>query len=336
MSMQLIEVYVPQDSFSMFNTELEKFDIISHWTSYESSDNMLIRILVETKHSEDVLNYLEQESSRNKELKALLFSLQTYIPHVVDKQDKLEKKAEEEKEEERELIRASRHELYSVVYESSEISKSFSWFLFLSALVATAGIIKNSPAIVIGAMMIAPLIGPFSAVAFASVLGDYKLLRQSIISSLYGLAIPLGVAITFGYFFVLPVNSQEFLSRMNIELIDIVAALASGAAGAISFLKRVAEAFVGVMVSVALLPPAVVLGMTVGAAKWQAALTPLLLLLVNISSIVLSAIVVFWLSGMKPVNWEEIQEAYTSRKFSLLFVSIIILSLIAVIYFIQF
>ncbi|WP_158738168.1 TIGR00341 family protein [Alteribacillus sp. YIM 98480] len=334
MTTQLIEVYVPQETFPVLKNAVEKFDIISQWTSYESSDYILVRILVETKHSEEILNYLEQASNQNDKLSALLFSLKTYIPHLEDKKEELEE--EDEKSEERELIRASRHELYSVVFESSEISKSFSWFLLLSALVATAGIVKNSPAIVIGAMMIAPIIGPFSAVAFASVLGDYKLLRRALVSALYGLILPIGVAIIFGYFFALPVNSQEFLSRMNIELIDIIAALASGAAGAISFIKRVSEAFVGVMVSVALLPPAVVFGMMVGAAKWEGALTPLLLLLVNTSSIVLSAIVVFWLSGIKPVNWQEIQEAYTSRKFSLLFVILIILTLFAVIFFIQF
>jgi uncharacterized hydrophobic protein (TIGR00341 family) len=336
MTLQLIEVYLPKGTFPAFNTDLEDFNIISHWTSHESTDYTLIRILVETKNSEDILNYLEKASSRNEQLKALLFSLQTYIPHLKDEKEVLEKNGLDEKSKKQELIRASRHELYSVVHSSSEINKSFSWFLFLSALVATAGIIKNSPAIVIGAMVIAPLIGPFTAVSFASVLGDYKLMKQSFLTSLYGLAIPLGVAILFGYFFKLPANSQEFLSRTNIELIDIVAALASGAAGAISFLKRVSEALVGVMVSVALLPPTVVLGMMVGAAEWQEALTPLLLLLVNINSIVLSAIIVFWLSGIKPVNWREIQASHTSRKFALFFVSMIIVVLFVVIYFIKF
>ncbi|SDI35605.1 TIGR00341 family protein [Alteribacillus persepolensis] len=335
MSIQLIEVYVPNQAFATFERNLEQFETISHWNSSEANDYMLVRILVKMSQSEDILNYLEQAAKENDDFSALLFSLKTYIPHVEDKKEELEETKENE-EDEKELLRVSRHELYSVVFDSSAISKSFSWFLLLSAVVATAGIVKDSPAIVIGAMMIAPIIGPFTAVAFASVLGDYKLLRRSLISAGYGLVLPIGIAVLFGMFFPLPMDSQEFLSRNNIELIDIFAALAAGAAGAISFLKRAAEALVGVMVSVALLPPAVVFGMMLGDFNWQGAITPCLLLLVNTSSIVLSAIVVYWVSGIKPVNWQEIQEAYTSRKYSLLFVSIIVLVLAVVIFFIQF
>ncbi|SFE86976.1 TIGR00341 family protein [Alteribacillus iranensis] len=333
MNLQLIEIYVPEEEFPLLDSSLEKFEFITRWVSQESTGYKLVRVLVSKENSEDILNYLEKTSQQYDEWKALLFSLQTSIPNI--KEDESQKNSEKEKDE-RELIRASRHELYSVVHSSSETSKSFSWFLVFSALVAAAGIFKNSPAIVIGAMMIAPLIGPFTALAFASVLGDYKLLRKSITSSFYGLILPISIAVFLGIIFELPLESQEYSSRMNIEFIDIIAALASGAAGAISFLKRVSEAFVGVMVSVALLPPAVVFGMTVGAAQWEEAVTPILLLLVNISSIVLSAIIVFWLSGIQPVKWGEIQEAYTSRKYALLFVSIIILVLCIAIYFINF
>src|SRR5690625_1996918 len=336
MKLQLIEVYLPKDALKQFNEKLKEFSVISNWHSNESEKYALVRILVKTKDSEEILSFLEKASTQNDELKALLFSLQTYIPHIKDEKEEKKEKKDSETSKKGELIRASRHELYAVVQSSSKINKSFTWFLVLSAVVATVGIIKNSPAIVIGAMVIAPLIGPFTSTAFASVLGDYKLMRQSVLTSLYGVSIPLGISALFGSFFPLPVNSGEFLSRTNIEIIDIVAALAAGAAGAISFVKRMSEALVGVMVSVALLPPTVVLGMMVGSAAWKESMTPLLLSLVNISSIILSAIVVFWLSGIKPVNWQEIQDANTSRKFSLLFVSLIILVLFVVIYFINF
>ncbi|WP_235182886.1 TIGR00341 family protein [Gracilibacillus boraciitolerans] len=225
------------------------------------------------------------------------------------------------------------------MHSSSKTSVNYIWMLVLSAGgVATAGIVKDSAAIVIGAMVIAPpLIGPFTALSFAATLGDYKLMKNSAMTSLYGLAIPIGIAIIFGFIFPLPINSDEFFARTNIELMDIVVALAAGTAGAMSFAKRVSEALVGVMVSVALLPPAVVLGMMLCALEFEQALTPpLLLLLVNISAILCSAIIVFWTSRIQPINWSEIQVANTSKTYSLIAVSIVIVILAVLIFIIQF
>ncbi|WP_077624472.1 TIGR00341 family protein [Sediminibacillus massiliensis] len=336
MKLQLIEVYLPKDKIEEFHESLLDLPTVTHWHSDESEQYSLLRILVEAKDSEALLNFLEMKAKYNEHFKALLFNLQTYIPHISKEDEEKDETKEEEEPKKAELVRASRQELYNVVHTSSQISRSFTWFLFLSSIVATAGIIKNSPAIVIGAMVIAPLIGPVTSTAFASVLGDFKLMRQSVITSLYGLSIPLLIAAAFGFFFPLPLSSQEFLSRTDIQIIDIAVALAAGAAGAISFVKRASEALVGVMVSVALLPPAVVLGMIAGSFEWENTVTPLLLLLVNVNSIILSAILVFWFSGIKPINWREIQAANTSRKYSLIFVSIVILVLFIVIYFIRF
>ncbi|SDK49619.1 TIGR00341 family protein [Sediminibacillus albus] len=335
MKLQLIEVYLPKKSMENFHQQLQDLSVVTHWHSDESEKYSLVRILVKASHSEEILNFLELNAEYNEEIKALLFNLQTYIPRIVEEKEQ-DEDTKDEPSPKAELIRASRHELYNVVHTSSEITYSFTWFLLLSAIVATVGIVKDSPAIVIGAMVIAPLIGPFTSAAFASVLGDFILMRQSVITSMYGLSIPLIIAAIFGFLFTLPANSQEFLSRTDIQIIDIAVALAAGAAGALSFIKRASEALVGVMVSVALLPPAIVLGMMVGAASWQNALTPLLLLLVNVNSIILSAILVFWLSGIKPVNWQEIKTANTSRKYSLIFVGVIILVLFTAIYLIKF
>ncbi|MBM7571586.1 TIGR00341 family protein [Aquibacillus albus] len=331
MDLQLIEVYLPTEILPQFFKKIEDFPMISHWHSNEKKNQELVRILVKKTQSEEILNFLELHAENNDDIHALLYNVHTYIPRL--EEDEQQKK---EENDEAAILRASRQELYSVVRTSSKISHSFTWFLFLSAIVAGAGIVKNSPAIVIGAMVIAPLIGPFTSLAFASILGDYKLMRQSVITALYGLSVPISIAFLFGLFFELPINSTEFTARTHIDFMDIAVALAAGAAGALSFIKRVSEALVGVMVSVALLPPAIVLGMILGSGDLSASITPLLLLLVNISSIVLSAISVFWISGIKPVEWTEIQAANTSRKYALLFVSLIVILLFIVIYFITF
>ncbi|WP_163580592.1 TIGR00341 family protein [Gracilibacillus saliphilus] len=334
MELQLIEVYIPAHRFERFLNEVEEYHVIEKWYTKISEQEQLVKILIEKKYAEEILDFLEVNDRGQENIRALLYNISTYVPRIEVDEEEEEKEDPEEKQ--KEITRASRHELYNVVQSSSTSSVNYLWMLLLSSVVATAGIVKDSPAIVIGAMVIAPLIGPFTALAFAATLGDYNLMKRSILTCLYGLAIPVGIAVIFGLLFTLPVHSDEFLARTNIELMDIVVALAAGTAGAMSFAKRVSEALVGVMVSVALLPPAVVLGMMLGALEFQQALTPLILLMVNISAILFSAIVVFWTSGIEPVNWSEIQVAHTSKTYALIFVSSVIIILAVMIIIIQF
>ncbi|MFC4388628.1 TIGR00341 family protein [Gracilibacillus marinus] len=333
MELQLVEVYIPIERFKHFQEEVESYTYVEKWHTAISENEMLVKILMNKKDTEALLDFLEANDKGKKEIRALLYNISTYLPQV-DEDDAEEVKSEEEKQ--REITRASRHELYNVVESSSKVTPNFLWMLILSAIVATAGIVKDSAAIVIGAMVIAPLIGPFTALAFSATLGDYKLMRTSALTALYGLLLPIGIAIVFGMIFSIPMESEEFLARTTIELMDIVVAIAAGTAGAMSFAKRVSEALVGVMVSVALLPPAVVCGMMLGSSHFQGALTPLLLLFVNISAILLSAIIVFWSSGIKPINWSEIQVANTSKTYALIAVSVVIIFLAVLIYFINF
>lgn len=144
--------------------------------------------------------------------------------------------------------------------------------------------------------MIAPLLGPVIALAFASVLGDFRMAFRSFVTT--------------------------------VDMYDLVLALSAGAAGAISMLKRFSGALVGVMVSVALLPPVVVLGMTLGAAMWYEAYEAMLLLFVNISSILLSAVIVFIISGIRPVEQEQAERAFVSRMYALLLIGVIVLLLV--------
>ncbi|MGD7043238.1 TIGR00341 family protein [Jeotgalibacillus proteolyticus] len=324
MTLQLLEVYAPRDFLNMEEIE-GKFPVVSFWTADKELEKKLTRILVETNDVERILDYLENLPGGMDTYQAILLPVQTYLPRKEEKQE----------EKEKELQRASRHELFTSVEESSRTSISYMLFIVFSSLVAAVGIIKNSPAIVIGAMVIAPLIGPVTAVSFASVLGDFKLIWKASLTSIYGLGIPIAIAALFSFFFSPPIYSDEFLARTDIQVVDVIVALASGAAGALSFVKRNEGALVGVMVSVALLPPAVVFGMSIGSGSFRDAIVPFILLLVNINSILLSAVVVFWLSGIKPARWEDQQNANTSRKLSLLFVSVISIVLLVAIIFIN-
>ncbi|MFC4560078.1 TIGR00341 family protein [Virgibacillus kekensis] len=327
MELQMIEILAPQ----AFNEEhiLEKFDHTVSWVT-QGEEDVHIHILVEKQDAEQILNYLEKAASdESNQFDALLYSVKAYIPSHLN-----EKNTPNDDQEQ--FQRASRHELLSVVQTSSKIDGSFSWFTVFAAVVATVGIIQNSPALVLGANIIDPSIRPLMGVSFSSVLGEKKIMRQSSVTALFGLLIPVSIAALFGFLFPLPINSTEFLARTNVFLLDILVAIAAGAAGALSFVKRSQGQLVGVMISLAVLPPAIVFGMMMGAFEWQSAIQPLLLLVININSILLSAIVVYWLSGIKPINWKNIQDASTSRLHSLLFTGVFCLFLVITVIFMQF
>ncbi|WP_156288442.1 TIGR00341 family protein [Oceanobacillus salinisoli] len=331
MDLQLVEAYVPDKYFDKVDESLKEYPHVSYWVSIESKDRTLIRVLVETKNTEEILNYLESLTHLIDGFEVLLFPVQTYITRTTEEEK--EQKRKEVEEETNKLQRASRQELIGTIQKSSHITLTYTLLIILSAIVVTIGFIQNSQAVIIGAMVIAPMLGPVISMAFSSILGDFQLLRSSSFTLLYAIIIVVGISICFTFFFPVPMESSEFSSRTHANVSDIVLALASGTAGALSILNRLPGSLVGVMVAVALLPPTVVVGMTIGSGMWQEAYGSTLLLVGNIASVILAAIIIFSLSGIRPVKWNEVDKAKTSRKLSILFVSLVIILLLIVILF---
>ncbi|TLS35967.1 TIGR00341 family protein [Pseudalkalibacillus caeni] len=326
MEVQLIEAYVPKKYFDKINESLQEFPHESYWVSNETDDYTLIRMLVKTTETEEILDYLENRVNVIEGFNVLLFPIQTFLTRKSEEEDK-EKEKEKEPEDTNRLQRVSRQELLSVIQQSSKISLSYTLLVILSAIVVTVGFIRDSEAVVIGAMVIAPLLGPIISVAFAAILGNYRLVLQSLGTLFFAIVIVIFISILFSMALPVSINTHQFMSRTHVNLLDIVLALASGTAGALSTLRRLPGSLVGVMVAAALLPPTVVLGTTIGDAMWHEAYGSMLLLLVNITSVMLAAIIVFSLSGIQPIKWTEVQKANTSRRLSIIFVSAIVILL---------
>ena len=176
----------------------------------------------------------------------------------------------------------SREELYNDISQNVDISGFFVFMIILSTLVASVGILQDNVAVIIGAMVIAPLIGPNVAWAFSTTLGDSELFWRSIKSMVVGFTISLALSILIGLILHVDPSIPELKSRTSVGIGDIVLALASGSAGALSFTMGLPSAIIGVMVAVALLPPTVSFGMLVGAGHTSLALGSLLLLVVNV------------------------------------------------------
>jgi uncharacterized hydrophobic protein (TIGR00341 family) len=227
---------------------------------------------------------------------------------------------------------ATREELYNQIETGARLDGNFLILVFLSTVVAAIGLLENNIAVVVGAMVIAPLLGPNIALAFAATLGDRDLLQASLKTNLLGLLFALLISVVIGWIWPISTPSSEVLARTDVGFDGVVLALASGAAAVLSLTSGVASALVGVMVAVALLPPAATLGMTLASGQYQMASGSALLLAVNIVSINLSANLVFVFKGVRPRTWLEKRKARQSAGWIVLFWAIALAVLLVSVY----
>ncbi|MEO0392305.1 MAG: TIGR00341 family protein [Pseudomonadota bacterium] len=213
---------------------------------------------------------------------------------------------------------ASREELYNEVTRNARLDQNYLILVVLSAVVAAIGLASDNVAVVIGAMVIAPLLGPNLAMAVGSALGDRDLMIQAGVTNLVGLGITLLLTIAVGMIWDFDaLASDELLSRTEINLAAIALALASGAASVLSLTSGLSSTLVGVMVAVALMPPAATAGITLGAGKYDLATNAGLLLAVNIVSVNLTAQMVLLFRGFRPRTWHERKTATQSVKITI-------------------
>jgi uncharacterized hydrophobic protein (TIGR00271 family) len=190
---------------------------------------------------------------------------------------------------------------------SGEVSAKRSAFwtmLFLSAVIASAGIITDSTATVIGAMIIAPLSTPIMGIALGLSRGSSKLVLHSVLFVVGGIV--LVVALGAGTSAILPASSSVLIDNSQITgrtspgIFDLLSALATGFAGAIALARRdVAAVLPGVAIAISLVPPLAVVGVCLGHASYAASIGAMFLFLSNLVSLVLAGTLVFTAAGYK-------------------------------------
>jgi uncharacterized hydrophobic protein (TIGR00341 family) len=181
-------------------------------------------------------------------------------------------------------------------------------------VVAAIGLIRNDMAIIIGAMVIAPLLLPNIAMALANTLGDSDLaiLGGKTISA--GLILALSVSIIIGIFISVNPSIDAIAARTNIQLSDLILALASGAAAVLAFTSGGQLSLIGVMVAVALMPPLVTGGLLIGSGEPALGFKALELTCVNVICVNLAGILTFTIQGIRPATWWEKSKASSARK----------------------
>jgi uncharacterized hydrophobic protein (TIGR00341 family) len=269
--------------------------------SADEQGRQLIRILVSDENRQSVLDALQGLLGETS--KILVLSLEAVLPR---------KEPDPSDTEANEAVTTTREELYSEIEKNARLDSTYLLLVFLSTVVVAIGLIEDNVAVVIGAMVIAPLLGPNIALALGAALGDMPLMWKAIKTTLAGLVTALLFSILIGIFWPLNASSQELMARTDVGLDSVVLALASGAAAVISLTTGLASVLVGVMVAVALLPPTATLGIMLGSGQTKLAVGAALLLAVNIVCVNLAAKIVFWVRGVKPRSWLEKQKANQS------------------------
>ncbi|MCZ7533185.1 MAG: DUF389 domain-containing protein [Acidimicrobiia bacterium] len=178
--------------------------------------------------------------------------------------------------------------------------------LVLSVAIATLGVLADSTAVVIGAMLVAPLMTPIMGVSVAIVNGWMRRVSTSFATIVGGVAVAIGVSWIIAAWTpqLIPLSSNtQVLSRVSPTLIDLMIAVAAGAAGAYATIdKRVSSSITGVAIAVALVPPLAVVGVTLKDGSGSDALGAFLLFATNLVSIILVASVVFLVGGLAPIE----------------------------------
>jgi uncharacterized hydrophobic protein (TIGR00341 family) len=170
------------------------------------------------------------------------------------------------------------------------------------------------------------------SLALGTALGEKRLMWRSIGTNLAGLALTLALSFLIGLLWPVNINSPELLARTDVGLDSVALALASGAAAVLSITTGLSSALVGVMVAVALMPPAVTLGLMLSSGQYSLAIGALLLLAVNVVCLNFAANFVFIAKGVGPRTWHEKKQARRSTVFSLIFWTVLLAVLMLVIF----
>jgi len=319
MAQRVLKIILPPEAKEHAVALLEAEKDTVFWQEESSEGNFVISALTEADHSETIMDLFEQRYSAVEGFKLIVFPVEAAIPRT-DVTEKNEISVDSEVDDAKKLtiLRISREELYSDIVDSTKLSTTFILMAVLSTLVVAVGLQKNSVAVIIGAMVIAPFLGPNVALALSTCLGDRELGSNAIRTLFAGVVIVIILSICLGYLFETSTTIPEVGSRTQVDWLDIALALASGCAGVLAFTTGASSAVIGVMVAVALLPPLTVCGLLLGAGNFHEAIGALLLFSTNIICINLAGVATFFSQGVRPRTWWQADKAKKATRIALL------------------
>jgi uncharacterized hydrophobic protein (TIGR00341 family) len=334
MSLRLLEIILPETDSNHVRELIKEESVIGFWQEEESESGLLVKMLLDASQTERILDLLEEQYAAVEGFRVVLLPVEATIPRLEEPETEQKEPQQSQAEAEEDAVqigRISREELYSDVVDSTRLTQTYLAMVTLSAIVAAVGLLRNNVAVIIGAMVIAPLLGPNVGLALATTLGDFDLGRNALKVNLAGIGLALGISMLIGFGFTVDPTFSEISIRTVVGLPDIALALASGSAGVLAFTSGVGTALIGVMVAVALLPPLVAVGLLAGAGHIAEASGALLLLLTNIICVNLAGVTTFLAQGIRPRQWWEANKAERATRWALVLWSALLIILIIII-----
>lgn len=192
-------------------------------------------------------------------------------------------------------------DLFQALREDSVTNSTYLVLMLLSTLLATLGLYQNSAAVVIGAMLIAPLMTPIISLSMGVLRQDMKMSRQSAVKIVLGVIIALLAAALLTLVFPHKPVTEEMMARLNPTLLDLGVAIFAGIAGAYTkAYKEILQSLAGVAIAVALVPPLAVAGIGIGRLDLNFFAQAFLLFSTNLVGILLAATFTFRVLGYSP------------------------------------
>ncbi len=236
-------------------------------------------------------------------------------------------------------LRISREELIARAEDLAPATSTFIAFLVLSTVIATAGLLLDSAATIIGAMVVAPLMGPAISASVGTVVDERELAARGVRLQVIGLLLAIAVAAVIGTIMkgtlLLPPGLDirevgQIAERTTPNFLSLFLALGSGLAGGISIMRGSGSTLVGVAIAVALVPPAATAGLGLAWGLYDVAVEAAVLVLVNLLAINISALILFWISGFRPAEKKAVGRARAAviSRAAVLAISIAFLSIV--------
>lgn len=320
-AVRLLEITHTTEDAETIAHLVDDFHVLER-TASVLAKGMRTRVLLEEGKVEKLIDALHDRFGDNWDARIVLLTIEATIPRPPEPETRPKVPTTQG--------RLSREELYHDITQNMLRTPTFIAFALLSSAVAALGLLKDSVAIIIGGMVLAPLLAPNIGLALATTLGDFKLGRKAIVSNAIGMAAAIAGAIMIGFFAHPDPTTREIAARTVVDNGDILLALVSGVAGALAFTSSASANLIGVMVAVAMMPPLVVCGMMLGAAEWGLAMRAGLLLAVNVISVNLAAVATFLAQGILPRQWWK-QKASRRAAFRAIALWTVLLAILAAI-----
>ena len=309
MNLRIMQIFVPLSSEDQLKELLEGHEVLGRWRDTDANQ-IVLHLLVPAEETELIMDRFEQQYAQTKGFHVILLPVEAVLPRVApEEKESTEPESASEEEQKTAQQRISREELYAEVSEGLSVSRVFLGMTILSAVVAAVGLLRDDVAVIIGAMVIAPLLGPNVAMSLATTLGDFDLLRRALLTNIIGVLVAFACAVVIGVPLHVDAAVPAIASRTEVGLGDILLALAAGCAGTLAFTQGLSGAVIGVMVAVALVPPLVVCGMLVGEGDFTLAFGAFLFSGANLICINLAGVATFLAQGVRPRSWWEAERA---------------------------